>query len=177
MDQPEIGRVTTPRIRIHMRASASLIFLLTLVGFAATSRADPDRFGVTYLPGAALRAQIEKAPDKAKGSAWIDLFRKPGYGAVIVRRPKPGRAEVHTALTDVWYVIDGAGTLVTGGTMQDGKQTEPGELRGSGISGGIAHRIGKGDVLDIPAGVPHWVSAIDGKELVYLTVKVSTPKR
>ncbi len=143
--------------------------------FTSPALADADRFGVTYLPGAQLVAKIEKAPDKAEGSAWIDLFRKPGYGAVLVRRTKPGRAEVHTALTDVWYVIDGAGTLVTGGALVDGKKTEPGELRGRAISGGIAHRLGKGDVIEIPAGVPHWVSAVQGKELVYLTVKVASP--
>lgn len=160
-----------------MRAPCSLIVFSVTVASAAALHAAPDRFGVTYTPGAALRAQIEKERDKAEGSAWIDLFRKSGYGAVLVRRTKPGRAEVHTNLTDVWYVIDGTGTLVTGGTMHDGKQTEPGELRGRGISGGITRHIGKGDVIDIPAGVPHWVSAIDGKELVYLTVKVSTPHR
>ena len=36
--------------------------------------------------------------------------------------------------------------------------------------------FGKGDIIDIPAGVPHWVSKIDGKELVYLTVKVTSSK-
>ena len=176
MDQAEIRNVRS-QYNMLMRVPSALIVLLALFAFAAAAHAGPDRFGVTYLPGATLRAQIAKAPDKAEGSTWIDLFRKPEYGAVVVRRTKPGRAEVHTVLTDVWYVIDGAGTLVTGGTMQGGKQTEPGELRGTGISGGVAHHIGKGDVIDIPAGVPHWVSAIDGNELVYLTVKVATPKR
>lgn len=141
------------------------------------SQAGPDRFGVTYVPGAQLRAAIEKAPAQAPGSAWIDYFRKPGYGAIVSRRTKPGRAEVHTSLTDVWYVIDGGGTLVTGGSLVEGKQTEPGELRGRGVSGGIPHHLGKGDLIDIPAGVPHWVSGIDGKELVYLTVKIATPSR
>lgn len=151
--------------------------LLLSLSAVAPAHAAPDRFGVTYLPGRPLRAQIENTPNKAEGSAWIDLFRKPGYGAVAVRRTKPGRAEVHTALTDVWYVIDGAGTLVTGGKLVDGKNTEAGEIRGRAISGGISRHIGKGDVIEIPAGVPHWVSKIDGKELVYLTVKIATPKR
>ena len=58
---------------------------------------------------------------------------------------------------------------MTGGRLVDGKSMEPGEIRGQTISGGIARHIGKGDLIDIPAGVPHWVSAISGKELVYLT--------
>jgi mannose-6-phosphate isomerase-like protein (cupin superfamily) len=160
-----------------MRAQFTVPTFLAIFAFATALQADPDRFGVTYVPGAQLWAAIEKAPAQAPGTAWIDYFRKPGYGAIVSRRTKPGRAEVHTSLTDVWYVIDGAGTLVTGGSLVDGKQTQPGEIRGRAISGGIPHQLGKGDVIDIPAGVPHWVSAINGKELVYLTVKISTPKR
>jgi glc operon protein GlcG len=119
--------------------------------------------------------QIEKAP-QGEGIAVLDFARNPNHSVLLVRRTKPGRAEIHTSLTDVWYVIDGTGTLVTGGKAMQVKTTAPGELRGSGISGGIARHIGKGDIIDIPAGVPHWVSKVDGKELVYLTVKVATPK-
>jgi mannose-6-phosphate isomerase-like protein (cupin superfamily) len=159
-----------------MRGSgAILIAAMAAASFATVARAGgADRFGVTYVPGAALRAQIEKAPAQAEGSAWIDYLRKPGYSAVVVRRNRPGRAEVHVALADVWYVIDGGGTLVTGGALVDGKKTEPGELRGRGVSGGIARHIGKGDLIHIPAGVPHWVSEIAGKEIVYLVVKVAS---
>jgi mannose-6-phosphate isomerase-like protein (cupin superfamily) len=133
-----------------------------------------DRFGVTVVSGVAAHAQIEKLP-QAQGIALIDYAHDPNHSVLLVRRTKPGRAEVHTALTDVWYVIDGGGTLVTGGALQNAKKADPRELRGSGVSGGIARHIGRGDVIDIPAGVPHWVSRIDGKELVYLTVKIAKP--
>ncbi|HEX3942792.1 MAG TPA: hypothetical protein VHW69_01775 [Rhizomicrobium sp.] len=147
------------------------LFLLTV-----PARAGADRFGVTFVPGAAAGAQIEKM-SQTEGIALIDYARNVSHSVLLVRRTKPGHAEVHAALTDVWYVIDGGGTLVTGGKPVDAKTSAPGELRGSGVSGGIARHIGKGDIIDIPAGVPHWVSRIDGKELVYLTVKVATPKR
>jgi mannose-6-phosphate isomerase-like protein (cupin superfamily) len=132
------------------------------------------RFGVTVVSRVVAHAQIEKLP-QAEGIALIDYARDANHSVLLVRRTKPGRAEVHTALTDVWYVIDGGGTLVTGGALQNAKKTEPRELRGNGVSGGVARHIGKGDVIDIPAGVPHWVSRVDGKELVYLTVKVAKP--
>ncbi|HEX3653369.1 MAG TPA: hypothetical protein VHU18_11155 [Rhizomicrobium sp.] len=144
--------------------------------FTVPAHAGADRFGVTYVPGAAGRAQIEKAP-QAEGSAVLDFAHKANHSVLLVRRTAPGRAEIHTALTDVWYVIDGSGTLVTGGKATEVKATASGELRGTGITGGIARHLGKGDIIDIPAGVPHWVSRIDGKDLVYLTVKVATPKR
>jgi glc operon protein GlcG len=158
-----------------MRQRYALIALASLV-LSGTAHAKADRFGVTYVPAAAGRAQIEKAP-QAEGSAVLDFARNADHSVLLVRRTAPGRAEIHTALTDVWYVIDGSGTLVTGGKATEAKATAPGELRGSGITGGIARHIGKGDIIDIPAGVPHWVSRIDDKELVYLTVKVATPKR
>ncbi|MBV8799094.1 MAG: hypothetical protein JOY77_13785 [Alphaproteobacteria bacterium] len=157
-----------------------ILLALTLVASATlgtTASGEPDRFGVTYVPGGASRVAIEKAANQADGSAWIDYVRKAEHSTLVVRRTKPGRAEVHTELTDVWYVIDGGGTLVTGGKLVDAKTIAPGELRARASSGGIARHIGKGDLLDIPAGVPHWVRGIDGKELVYLTVKVATPPR
>lgn len=157
-------------------AIAPLLAVLPAVLFAGAAPA-ADRFGVTVVPGPALRAQIEKKPTQAEGTAWIDYVRKSAHSVLVVRRTGPGRAEVHTALTDVWYVIDGGGTLVTGGTLVNPKKTGPGEFRGSGVAGGIARRIAKGDIIDIPAGAPHWVSRIEGKELVYLTVKVAGPVR
>ncbi len=146
-----------------------------LILAAASAHAGADRFGVTFVPGAASRAQIENAP-LADGIGLIAYAHDAHHSVLLVRRTTPGRAEVHASLTDVWYVIDGSGTLVTGGKAVNGKTVAPGELRGSGVLGGIARHIGKGDIVDIPAGVPHWVSKIDGKELVYLTVKVATPK-
>lgn len=145
-----------------------------LLGVAV--HASADRFGVTFVPGPTSRMQIEKA-QQAEGSAVRNYARNASHSVLLVRRTKPGRAEIHVALTDVWYVIDGGGTLVTGGKATDVRPTSPGEQRAAGITGGIAHHVGKGDIVDIPAGVPHWVSKIDGKELVYLTVKVAKPTR
>jgi mannose-6-phosphate isomerase-like protein (cupin superfamily) len=154
------------------------LVLLTLSStvFLAREGAAADRFGVTAVSGGAAHAQIEKLP-QAEGIALIDYARDPSHSVLLVRRTIPGRAEVHTALTDVWYVIDGGGTLVTGGALQNASKADSRELRGSGDLGGNARHIGKGDIIDIPAGVPHWVSRIDGKELVYLTVKVAKPSQ
>ena len=158
---------------MHTR-SALLICCSFLLSVSA--QAGADRFGVTYVPAAAARAQVEKAA-QTEGSVVLDFARNANHSVLLVRRTAPGSAEIHTVLTDVWYVIDGSGTLVTGGKAVNLKETASNELRGNGISGGIARHIGKGDIIDIPAGVPHWVRKIDGKELVYLTVKVATPKR
>ena len=75
-----------------------------------------------------------------------------------------------------WYVTEGGGVLVTGGTLTDPTESAPGEIRATGLAGGYERKIAKGDFVRIPAGVPHWVHKIDGKEIVYLIVKVPRPK-
>ena len=65
-------------------------------------------------------------------------------------------AEIHTEDADIVYVLDGSATLVTGGTAVNTKETAPGELRGDSIQGGETRQLAKGDVIVIPAGMPHW---------------------
>ena len=69
------------------------------------------------------------------------------------------------------YVTDGEATLVTGGTMVGGKQTAPGQHRGTDITGGQTQKLKKGDVVTIPAGVPHWFKDVS-PVISYLTIKV-----
>jgi mannose-6-phosphate isomerase-like protein (cupin superfamily) len=127
---------------------------------------------VNFVSAQQLLADIRKAPEAAPHIATKSYLDAPGYQAVVVRRTAPGGAEVHKHMMDIWYVIDGGGELVTGGSPIEARETGPGELRGSGISGGRARHVSKGDFVTIPAGVPHWVRGIDGKEIIYLVVKV-----
>lgn len=55
--------------------------------------------------------------------------------------------------------------------MTEAAQTEPDELRGTGISGGETRHVAKGDIFVIPTGIPHWLSTIDNGEIIYLVVK------
>lgn len=52
--------------------------------------------------------------------------------------------------------------LVTGGTLKDGKRTNPENLQGSAIEGGTSRRLGKGDWVMVPEKTPHWFTQIDG---------------
>ena len=52
---------------------------------------------------------------------------------------------------EVFYVVEGTATLVTGGTMVGGKVTQAGQSRGTDIRGGDTRRLSKGDVIVIPA--------------------------
>ena len=78
---------------------------------------------------------------------------------------------MHQKDADIMYVLKGSATVVTGGTLLDGKTVGPDEIRGSQLNGGEAHRLIPGDVLIIPHGQPHWFKEVKGPFL-YFTVKV-----
>jgi mannose-6-phosphate isomerase-like protein (cupin superfamily) len=86
-------------------------------------------------------------------------------------RAVPGMVEVHDKETDILYIIEGQATLVTGGTMVGGKQTAPGQHRGTDVQGGETRHLQKGDVIVIPAGIPHWFKEVS-PTVNYFTVKV-----
>ncbi|HWA10244.1 MAG TPA: cupin domain-containing protein [Opitutaceae bacterium] len=88
------------------------------------------------------------------------------------RRVMPGTVELHTRDTDILYVTDGTATFITGGKMVDAKPSGPDEVRGTSITGGVAHQLNKGDLIIVPAGIPHWFSDVKGTFL-YLVIKVT----
>ena len=65
-------------------------------------------------------------------------------------RAGAGQVEVHEKETDILYMVDGEATFVTGGTMVGGKQTAPGQLRGSDVQGGETRHLKKGDLIVHP---------------------------
>ena len=87
------------------------------------------------------------------------------------RREGPGMVEVHTKDTDILYVVSGTATVVTGGTMVDGKPTAADEIRGREIIGGETRHLVVGDAMIIPNGVPHWFKEVQAPFL-YFVVKV-----
>jgi quercetin dioxygenase-like cupin family protein len=107
----------------------------------------------------------------AKGGT---LVTAPNLSVTVAHRDGPGMVEVHDKETDTFYVLDGAATVVTGGTMIGGKVTGPGQQRGTDISGGEERHVTKGDVMVIPAGVPHWFKEVPSS-VDYYVVKVIAP--
>jgi len=107
----------------------------------------------------------------AKGGS---IASTPSYIVTVVHRDKAGVVEVHDKETDTLYVVDGAATIVTGGTMVGGSVTAPGQQRGTDIKGGTEQKLVKGDVMIIPAGIPHWFKDVP-KTVDYYVVKVIAP--
>jgi mannose-6-phosphate isomerase-like protein (cupin superfamily) len=90
----------------------------------------------------------------------------------IGHREVNGRVEVHQTKADVMVVQSGAATLETGGEVVDPVTTGPNEIQGSSIQGGVKRELAPGDVIEIPAGVPHQFFVAPGTQITYLIVKV-----
>jgi mannose-6-phosphate isomerase-like protein (cupin superfamily) len=150
-----------------MRKLGALVGVL-VVALVATAQ---EAAKLVYVPAKQIEADIRKASAN-NGEQEINLIeRTPDHAGILLRRTLPGKAEVHETETDVWYVIDGGCILVTGGSLIDAKPEGPGQIRGTGITGGEERKIGKGDFIRIPNGMPHWVKKIEGGELVYIVMK------
>jgi uncharacterized protein GlcG (DUF336 family)/quercetin dioxygenase-like cupin family protein len=110
------------------------------------------------------RAQVDAA--FANGAVLFDHSDK--YMVHASRRTQAGGVEIHNEDADIVYVLDGTATLVTGGKPLDAKTVAPGEIRGSGIEGGDTRELKKGDVVIVPAGVPHWFQQVSNPFLYYV---------
>jgi glc operon protein GlcG len=132
----------------------------------------------TVACGLPLVAHAQQATatyvDAAKVAAGGTFATTGSYSVQMLKRTAPGQVEVHAKETDIFYVVDGEATLVTGGTVVGGKETQPNQVRGTSIDGGETHHLKRGDVIVVPAGVPHWFKEIQ-QPVQYFTVKSITP--
>jgi glc operon protein GlcG len=140
-------------------ASAQQDEELAMAGAKAFESGPPP---VSYFPKDQVKAAF------AKGSVLFDHSDK--YMVHASRREQSGMSEIHTKDADIVYVLDGTATLVTGGTAVNSKPIAADEFRGERIDGGETRLLSKGDVIIIPAGVPHWFKEVT-KPFLYYVVK------
>lgn len=92
-------------------------------------------------------------------------------GRIVVRRRQtgPNNASIHDDVTEIYYIVSGSGTLVTGGVMADP------ENRSAGVTGGMEQRVEVGDFVILPPGTSHWFSDIEGS-ITYMETRFTTEK-
>jgi mannose-6-phosphate isomerase-like protein (cupin superfamily) len=117
-------------------------------------------------------AYLRKLAKLGDGSASETLKEYPQHCAMLLFRSRDGAAEVHENFADVFYVLDGRATLVTGGAVAGAARIGPGEMRGSSVEGGTRQELRTGDVAHVPAGVPHQMLVAGEKTVTCLVVKV-----
>lgn len=97
-----------------------------------------------------------------------NLIASEGYRVNASRRDGPGEAEVHLTDSDIFYVLEGSASFVTGGEVIEPRNLTTTEIRGSALRGGEERRIARGDVIMIPRGVPHWFKSVEGPFKYYV---------
>src|SRR6266481_854068 len=141
-----------------MKILLVLTGLLTTVSFLTAA----DASGVTYVDHEKVAAALSKGGP---------LVTAPDLTVSGSHRDKAGQVEVHDQETDVIYVVEGEATFVTGGTAVGLRQTKAGQSMGTDIKDGENHHMSKGDVIVVPAGIPHWFKEVP-KSVSYYVVKV-----
>lgn len=127
-----------------------------------------------YSPAVLMEraAYLRKLAKHSDGSASETLKEYPQHFTMLSFRSRSGEAEVHENFADLFYVLDGLATLVTGGMVNGARSTGPGETRGESIGGGVRQELRAGDVAHVPAGVPHQMLVPGDKTFTCFVMKV-----
>jgi len=150
-------------------AAAALAFLAA----PALAQAPAAPAMKTFTSSADVQALIAHARQihKAEPTLIQPILSLAPYRASLEYRTATGPAAVHEKEAELFYVIDGSGTLVTGGKLKDEKRTNPANLSGSGIDGGQSRVVAKGDFIIVPENTPHQYVDIKG-ELILMSLHV-----
>jgi mannose-6-phosphate isomerase-like protein (cupin superfamily) len=119
---------------------------------------------------ATYKTEVELLSALAAGQATPDMLTSPlsvddRHRINLIRRTKAAGAVAHDGFAELHHIIDGSGTLVTGGTI-----VRPTGRGAATIQNGVSKHVTKGDVIVIPPGMPHWYMDLDGT-ITYLEVR------
>jgi mannose-6-phosphate isomerase-like protein (cupin superfamily) len=157
-----------------MRASEILLAVsvtaAATIAVAQQPAANAMKLFASSADVAALQAKAKA--DHKQGQAIVSerILQLAPYNANLEYRPQAGTAAVHIKEAELFYVIDGSATMVTGGKLVGGTQNGD-NITGPSIEGGTTQKLSKGDFLLVPENTPHWVSAVDGS-VTFMTLHV-----
>ena len=146
---------------------------VALLAMMSAAQAPAPPAPATYMSEQALMATLKEAERTAPAMHTAPVKLADHYRINIVRRTTGQGAIAHPDGTEVHHIIEGTATFVTGGTI-----VRPAGGNGRGgtatIEGGVSRRVGKGDVILVPAGTPHWYKDLEGS-ITYLEVRFDLP--
>jgi mannose-6-phosphate isomerase-like protein (cupin superfamily) len=160
-----------------MRVILAAVFVLaTSAGVSAQQPATPPPPApapgspATYKSAEALAAVLSAAKPNAGGMSSSNVTTNDQYRVSVVKRDKPAGALAHAGNSELLYIVEGEGTMVTGGKLVPAANGKP-----ASVSDGVSQRFVKGDVFIVPPGSPHWFAVVD-KPVTYLEVRWLAPK-
>jgi mannose-6-phosphate isomerase-like protein (cupin superfamily) len=145
--------------------------LLTLLLLTPLFAAGPD--GFIRWKADELRGYEKKLSPKmnALKSANENLAKYPSYLVEVVHREGDAEAETHVNNSELFFIVSGEATEIVGGTPVNNKQVSPGEIHGSGLNGGMQVPLRPGDMVRMPANIPHRMLVAPGKQITFIVVK------
>jgi len=159
-------------------------FVVILTASAAFAQQPPAPAAAaasrTMVSASDVTALIAKAKAERKGDQALlaqSMIQLAPYNVSLEYRAAVANAAVHETEAELFYVIDGSATLVTGGKLTNESRTNAANLSGSGIESGVSRRVAKGDFIMVPEGTPHWFSAIDGTVVLMSLHLPHSPQR
>ncbi len=161
---------------MRMQVLTAALLTATASGALAQQAAAPP--ATVFMNDKDIMALVDKAKADRKGDAPVTaepiLLLAP-YRAQLEYRPGNAPAAVHTEDAELMVVLQGAGNIITGGTLVDGKQINAYNMSGPSIAGGQDHNVVKGDMILIAANTPHQVTPSGGAPIVLMTMHVPFP--
>ena len=156
------------------RLSVGVAIPVMLVALAIAKGAFPQAMKSDHWSPADLLERAKHLQQLAaeKGSASETLEKYPHHYTMLAFRNRSGNAEVHQNFADVFYILDGHASVITGGEVIEPRTTAPGETLGASVKGGTTQELKAGDVVHIPAGMPHQMIVPNGATVTYFVVKV-----
>jgi mannose-6-phosphate isomerase-like protein (cupin superfamily) len=161
-----------------MRMILGAVFVLAISAAAAAQQpaatppppAPAPGSPATFKSAEALAAVLNAAKPNAAGMFSSNVTTNDQYRVSVIKREKAAGALAHAGNSELLYIVEGEGTMVTGGKLVPAANGKP-----ASVSDGVSQRFVKGDVFIVPPGSPHWFAAID-KPVTYLEVRWVAPK-
>jgi mannose-6-phosphate isomerase-like protein (cupin superfamily) len=147
---------------------------MMVLSIAVTKGAWAQEMKSDHWSTAELQEHAKHLKEQAaeKGNASEKLVTYPHHYTMLAFRNRSGGGEAHQNYADVFYIMDGRATLITGGEVVEPKSTGPGETLGTSVKGGSRQELKAGDVVHIPASMPHQMVLAQGDTITYFVIKV-----
>jgi mannose-6-phosphate isomerase-like protein (cupin superfamily) len=149
---------------------------LLLLPFLSVIGQESAPSGLEYWSATSLK-QLGQSLNQEAGKdprhlAVKQLSDFPNELFLLAHREADGQVEWHETQADVFVVQSGSATLLVGGTMVNGETVAPHEKRNGSIQGGVRQKLSAGDIIRIPARVPHQLLLDGSHEFTYFVIKV-----
>ena len=148
--------------------------LLTVAAVAQQPSAQSIKTYASSADVAALRDRAKSERKEGQPTVSKPILQLAPYNANLEYRVAVGPAAIHEREAEMFYVIEGSATLVTGGKLVNEKRTNAENLGGTAVEGGTSQAVAKGDFVIVPENTPHWFSAINGT-VVLMSLHVPRP--